>query len=80
MNIPRSRLFSIGIRQLARGGRTGNPTSAAIGFAMAAVGFLRAQRKPREELLLTETLKPGQGLTIRLLRGDEIVAETEVEA
>ncbi|MFQ5948789.1 MAG: hypothetical protein ACE5KX_08010 [Acidimicrobiia bacterium] len=71
-------LIRHGLKRLARGSREGRPGLAALGSALVAAGLLRRFRRSKRELLYAKTLKPGQGLRIRV-RGAEDRREESAE-
>jgi hypothetical protein len=64
-----NRYLAIGLTQLFRGARRGQPFIAAAGAALTFVGLLRRFARPDRELIYARTLKDGQGLTVKLERG-----------
>lgn len=74
---PRS-LAEYGSRQLFSGLRTGSAGASGLGTALLVLSWLLDHRRPARELVYAGTLRPGEGLSIRLVRGDTLVDETEV--
>ena len=72
-----NRLLATGLTRLFRGLRTGNPGLTVLGAAAVALKWFRDHRRPKRELLWSATLKPGQGVRIRVPETGE---ELEVEA
>jgi hypothetical protein len=64
-------LLRTGARTLAGGARRGNPGLAGLGTALLIVGWMRRRRRPKREILYSRTLRPGEGLRIRALTGDQ---------
>ena len=74
-----SKLLSDGLTYMFRGMRLGRSPMAAVGAAMSIAGFLRNRRKPARELIYARTLKEGEAIRIRFLRGAEVVGQHDVE-
>ena len=72
-------MLVFGLRQLFGGARRGQPGLAGLGAALTAIGWMRSRRRSGKELIYSRTLKPGETIKIRMLRGDGGVEETEVE-
>lgn len=69
-------LTRFGLTQLFRGARRGRALSAGFGALLTVVGLARRNRERGRELLYARTLKDGEGLKIRLERG-QIDSEDE---
>ena len=52
---------------------------SALGAVMTVVGWFRSRRGPDRELIYSRTLNDGEAITIKLLRGDTVVAQRDVE-
>ncbi len=72
------RIIGLGLRQLFGGSRRGQPAVAAMGAAVALIGWLR-RRSQDERLLFKEDLAEGETLQITFLRNDTIVDRTAIE-
>jgi hypothetical protein len=64
-----NKLVTFGIRQLFGGARRGQPGIAGLGAALAIIGWLRG-RNHGDELLYKRTLKQGEEVRIKFLRGE----------
>lgn len=71
------RLIAFGARELFGGARRGQPGVAGLGAALTIVSWLRSRRRGKE-LIYSRTLKDGESVNIRLVRGDTTVNETQV--
>ncbi len=71
------RLLAFGMRELFGGARRGQSGIAGLGAALTIVSWLRSRRKGKE-LIYSRTLKDGEAVNIRLVRGGTTVDETEV--
>lgn len=69
-------LAAFGVRQLFGGARRGQPGVAGLGAALTLIGWLRSRRRGRE-LIYARTLKDGETVKIRLVRGSATVDDTE---
>lgn len=67
-----------GLTMLFRGARRGDAPLAALGAAMAILGWFRST-KPTKQRIYARTLRDGEAITIKLLRGDTVVGEQRVE-
>ncbi len=74
-----TKLLKNGLTYLFRGARRGQSPLSALGAAMAIVGWLRSRRGPDKELVYSRTLKNGEAVTVKLLRGGAVVDEQRVE-
>jgi hypothetical protein len=74
-----ARLLKYGPTYLFAGARRGSSPLAALGAAMTIIGWLRSRRGPERTLIYSRTLKDGEAVTIRLRRGDSVVAQQDVE-
>lgn len=74
-----SKLLKDGLAYLFGGARRGSSPLAALGTAMTIIGWLRSRRGPERTLIYSRTLRDGEAVTIRLLRGDSVVAQQDVE-
>ena len=74
-----SNLVKNGLTFLFRGARRGQSPLSALGAAMAVVGWVRSRRGPDKQLVYSRTLKNGEAVTVKLLRGDAVVNEQRVE-
>jgi hypothetical protein len=63
--------LTYGLRSLAGGARRGNGLIAGLGAALLAYEWIRRTTRPKRELLFARTLRPGEGLRVRLLDGDD---------
>lgn len=72
------RIIGLGVRQFFGGSRRGQPSVAALGAAVAIVGWLR-RRSQEDRLLFKEDLAAGETLQITFLRNDTVVDRTAVE-
>lgn len=61
-------LVALGLTQLFRGARRGQPLVAGAGAAILLIGLARRRNKG-DRLLFERTLQDGEGLSIRLERG-----------
>ena len=71
-------MINSGLRLLFRGARRGDGSLAALGTAMVILGWYRSHR-PTKKQIYARTLRDGEAITIRLLRGDTVVGEQRVE-
>ena len=62
-------MIGFGLTQLFRGARRGQAGAAAVGAAVALIGWLRRRAAAEKGLLYARNLKDGEGLTVRLERG-----------
>lgn len=62
-------LVALGLTQLFRGARRGQPLVAGAGAAILLIGLARRRNKG-DRLLFERTLQDGEGLSIRLERGE----------
>lgn len=60
--------FSTGARLLSRGMRRSNGVLTLVGALLVARGVLRWLDGPREELVFSKRLKPGERVQIGLVR------------
>ncbi len=72
------RFFAFGIRQLFGGARRGQPTVAALGMAVTLWGLFRKLSRG-EKMLYTRDLADGETLTIKMMRGKTVVADSAAE-
>jgi hypothetical protein len=73
------KLLKYGPTYLFGGARRGQSPLAALGAAMTIIGWLRSRRGPERELIYSRTLKDGEAVTVKLLRGGSVVAQQDVE-
>lgn len=73
-----NRVVWVGLIELFRGARTRRPAGFGAGLALVFFGFLRSRRPEGGELIFTKRVKEGQGLTIRVVRGDDVVGTVDV--
>jgi len=73
-----NRFVWVGLVELARGARTRRPAGFGAGLALALFGYLRSRDRGGDELLFVKRIKQDQGLTIRVVRGDEVVDSIDV--
>ncbi|HEX9856146.1 MAG TPA: hypothetical protein VGC47_12605 [Acidimicrobiia bacterium] len=74
-----NRYLTFGLRQLFGGARRGQPYVAGLGAAIALVSWLRERSAIDGSPIYRRTLREGEAVTIRLLRGEAIMDETVVE-
>lgn len=72
------RIIGLGLRQLFGGSRRGQPAVAALGAAVAIIGWLR-RRGQDERLLFSEDLAEGERLQITFLRNNTVVDRAAIE-
>lgn len=65
-----NKLITFGIRQMFGGARRGQAPLAGLGAALAVVGWLRSRNKHDNELLYRRTLRQGEEIRIKFLRGE----------
>lgn len=65
-------LISFGLGQILRGARRGQALTAGFGAVVILIGLARRHSSSDGKLLFSRTLKDGQGLSIRLERGQVI--------
>ena len=65
-----NKLVAFGLRQMFGGARRGQAPLAGIGAALAVIGWLRGRDKHDNELLYRRTLKQGEEVRIKFLRGE----------
>ncbi len=72
--------FSVyrGTRWFLRGFRSGNRLVTGVGALVATTAWLRS-RKATNRAVLTEVLKPGESVTLRVVRG-EMVSERTISS
>jgi hypothetical protein len=70
------RLVSLGVKSLFGGARRGQPIVTAVGAAISIWGLFRRFGK-NEKLVYSRTLKDGETLRIRQLRGAQPTVEEE---
>ncbi|NNC74071.1 MAG: hypothetical protein HKN93_01040 [Acidimicrobiia bacterium] len=73
-----NRIVWLGLSELARGARTRRPFGFGAGLALALFGYLRSRDRDGDELLFVKKIKQDHGLTIRVVRGDEVVDSVDV--
>ncbi|MBT8197205.1 MAG: hypothetical protein KJP12_06395 [Acidimicrobiia bacterium] len=73
-----NRFVWLGLSELARGARTRRPAGFGAGLALALFGYLRSRDQGGGELLFVKRIKQDQGLTIRVVRGDEVTDSVDV--
>jgi hypothetical protein len=66
-----NKLMTLGVRQLFSGARRGQPGMAGLGAALTIAGWMRSRRRGRE-LIYARTLKDGESVNIRLVRGEAV--------
>ena len=71
-------MLKLGIAQLFGGARRGQPGLAGLGAALSIIGWMRTRRRGKERIY-KRTLKPGETIQIRMLRGDGGSEEMEVQ-
>lgn len=72
------KILRIGLRQLFRGARTGQPGLAGLGAVLVILGWSRKRRSRDQKPLYSQKLRKGQAIRIRLLRGETLVGEADV--
>jgi hypothetical protein len=72
------RLLSWGVSRLFGGLREGRPGLAGVSAAVTVLSWLRRRRAPERQRIYGVELKEGEAVTIRFLRGDTVVDETEI--
>lgn len=72
------RIIGMGVRQFFGGSRRGQPALAALGAAVAIIGWLR-RRGQEDQLLFSEDLAEGETMRITFLRNDTVVDRTAIE-
>lgn len=74
-----NRMTALGLQQLFAGARRGQPYVAGLGAAMSIIGYLRGRNGRKTTRVYARKLRTGEVVRVRLLRGEEVVAETDVE-
>jgi len=64
-----------GVRWFLRGLRSGNRVISGVGALVATTAWLRS-RKANKGTVLTEVLKPGESVTLRVVRGETVSERT----
>ncbi|NOX23111.1 MAG: hypothetical protein GXP36_08485 [Actinobacteria bacterium] len=64
-----------GVSWFLRGLRSGNRVISGVGALVATTAWLRS-RKANNRTVLTEVLKPGESVTLRVVRGETISERT----
>lgn len=72
------RLLAFSVRQFFGGARRGQPLVTGLAAAVTLFGLARRFRRG-EALLYRRTMREGEAIRLRVLRGGEIVEDTEVE-
>jgi hypothetical protein len=69
--------FSVyrGVTWGLRGLRSGNRVVTGVGAVVAGAAWLRS-RKEANRIVLTEMLKPGESVTLRVVRGETVSERT----
>ncbi len=69
--------FSVyrGIGWFLRGFRSGNRVVTGVGALVATTAWFRS-RKATNRAVLTEVLKPGESVTLRVVRGETVSERT----
>lgn len=74
-----TRLMTYGIRQMFGGARRGQPYMAGLGAAITIISYLRSRGQPSTAPIYRRRLREGETLKIRLVRGQMVIDETDVE-
>ncbi len=72
------RLLSFSLRHLFGGARRGQPLVTGFAAVLTVFSLVRRFRSVGKTLVYSRTLREGETIRLRLLRGDEVVAESEV--
>ncbi|MGD2052194.1 MAG: hypothetical protein PVI35_06940 [Acidimicrobiia bacterium] len=70
--------LSFSLRQLFGGARRGRPLMTGLGGVLTVLAVARRFSRPQRTLLYSRTLREGETIRLRLVRGGDVVADTEV--
>ena len=78
MKLPTNRAFTLGVKQLAKGSRRGNPAMTGLGLVATIYGFMKSRRGPEREKVASYRLKPGRALRIAVRDTDGSTKHTDI--